>query len=180
MRRINEAKTRKQMIDPALEKAGWYLRDHARVGIEIPVDGYDDEPWNGVTDYCLYRENGEVMAVVEAKRATHDPRLAQQQAEHYATEITKRPNQSFKPFIFLTDGVDIYFLDSEVAAKRLVYGFFTPDDLERLLWHKQNQKPLESISINNVITDRAYQHEAIRVDRDGDRHRENPNDHVLD
>jgi hypothetical protein len=31
------------------------LRDPAQVGIEIPVDGYDAEPWNGITDYCLYR-----------------------------------------------------------------------------------------------------------------------------
>ncbi len=33
------------------------------------MDGYDAEPWNGVTDYCLYLPNGEVIAVVEAKRA---------------------------------------------------------------------------------------------------------------
>lgn len=49
------------MIDPQLEKAGWYLRDHSRVKIEIPVDGYDAEPWNGVKDYCLYRENRGVL-----------------------------------------------------------------------------------------------------------------------
>ena len=58
MRRISEKLTRKEMIDPQLEQADWYLRDHAKVKIEIPVDGYDAEPWNGVTDYCLYRENG--------------------------------------------------------------------------------------------------------------------------
>ncbi|MBK8781286.1 MAG: hypothetical protein IPO22_05685 [Anaerolineales bacterium] len=68
MRRVNEAQTRKEMIDPQLEHAGWYLRDHSKVKIEIPVDGYDAEPWNGVSDYCLYRENGEVLAVVEAKK----------------------------------------------------------------------------------------------------------------
>jgi len=45
-RQISEAKTRKEMIDPQLEKAGWYLRDHSKVKIEIPVDGYDKEPWN--------------------------------------------------------------------------------------------------------------------------------------
>ncbi len=60
-RRISEERTRKEMIDPQLEKAGWYLRDHSKVKIEIPVDGYDAEPWNGVSDYCLYRENGEVL-----------------------------------------------------------------------------------------------------------------------
>ena len=64
--RVSEELTRKEMIDPQLEKAGWYTRDHSRVRIEIPVDGYDAEPWNGVSDYCLYRENGELLAFVEA------------------------------------------------------------------------------------------------------------------
>jgi type I site-specific restriction endonuclease len=58
MRRISEELTRKEMIDPQLEKAGWYLRDRSKVKIDIPVDGYDAEPWNGVSDYTLYRENG--------------------------------------------------------------------------------------------------------------------------
>ena len=60
-RQINEDRTRKGMIDPQLEKAGWYLRDHSKVKIEIHVDGYDAEPWNGVSDYCLCRENGEAL-----------------------------------------------------------------------------------------------------------------------
>lgn len=130
------------------------------MGIEIPVDGYDAKPWNGVTDYCLYRANGEVIAVVEAKRTTHDPRLAQQQAEHYVCEIAK--HQSFQPFAFLTNGMDIYFYEYGVAPKRLLSGFFTSEDLERYLFLKQQQKPLNSIAIDNTITDRAYQHEAIR------------------
>jgi hypothetical protein len=63
LRKISEERTRKEMIDPSinsgqrpqLEKVGWYLRDHSKVKIEIPVDGYDAEPWNGVTDYCYLR-----------------------------------------------------------------------------------------------------------------------------
>jgi type I restriction enzyme R subunit len=35
----NEANTRKDLIDRALEKAGWSLKDSNQVGIEIPVDG---------------------------------------------------------------------------------------------------------------------------------------------
>ena len=86
-RQISEQRTRKEMIDPQLEKAGWYLHDYSKVKIEIPVDGYDAEPWNGVTDYCLYRENGEVLAVVEAKKTSVDVRLAQAQLEYYVKEI---------------------------------------------------------------------------------------------
>ena len=100
MRRISEEITRKEMIDPStlpmvagrspqLERAGWYLRDHAKVKIEIPVDGYDAEPWNGVSDYCLYRENGEVLAVMEAKKTVVDVRLAEAQLTHNVTEIEK-------------------------------------------------------------------------------------------
>ena len=49
------------LIDRVLETAGWNLKDPDEVGIEIPVDGYDAEPWNGVTDYCLYLPNGEFI-----------------------------------------------------------------------------------------------------------------------
>ncbi len=160
MRRISEELTRKEMIDPQLEKAGWYLRDHSKVKIEIPVDGYDAEPWNGVTDYCLYRENGEVLAVVEAKKTVVDVRLAEAQLTYYVTEIEK--HQSFRPFGFLANGHEIHFLDAGIAHKREVFGFFTREDLENLLYLRQNARPLSSVEINNHIVDRAYQHEAIR------------------
>ena len=54
---LNEATTRQDLIDPAIAKAGWNLEDISQVRFEIPVDGYDAEPWNGVTDYCLYQPN---------------------------------------------------------------------------------------------------------------------------
>jgi len=148
------------MIDPQLERAGWYLRDHSKVKVEIPVDGYDAEPLNGVTDYTLYRENGEVLAVVEAKRACVDVRLAEAQLTHYVTEIEK--HQSLKPFGFLANGREIHFVDVGFAPKREVYGFFTRVDLENLLYIRQNASPIGATEINNRIVDRSYQHEAIR------------------
>ena len=159
-RRISEETTRKQMIDPQLERAGWYLHDHSRIKEEIPVDGYDAEPWNGVTDYALYRENGEVLAVVEAKKTVVDVRLAQAQLEYYVKEIER--HQSFRPFGFLANGLEIYFEDVGHASKREVFGFFTREDLENLLYLRQNAQPLSSVEINNKIVDRSYQHEAIR------------------
>jgi hypothetical protein len=43
MHKTSEAETRRKMIDPSLERAGWNLKNHAQVGLEIPVDGYDKE-----------------------------------------------------------------------------------------------------------------------------------------
>ena len=43
-----EATTRKELIDPALEKAGWDLGNPDQVGIEIPVDGFDPAAWHAL------------------------------------------------------------------------------------------------------------------------------------
>ncbi len=66
---LNESETRALLVDPYLEKAGWKLGDRTQVLREIPVDGYDAEPWNGVTDYCLYQVlHGIVWAAPEDGR----------------------------------------------------------------------------------------------------------------
>jgi len=62
----------------------------------------------------------------------------------------------------MTNGKDIYFLDAGQANKCLVAGFFSPDDLERLLYIGQNQAPPASAPVNTEITNRAHQIEAIR------------------
>ncbi len=177
-----EATTRRQLIDPALTRAGWDVSDAEQVGIEIPVDGFDPTAWEalkaklkrlheqgapyetslpkGVCDYALYRANGEIIAVVEAKRTSVDPRLAEAQTEFYVTELEKR--QSIRPFAFMSNGYDIYFWDVGRANKRLVCGFFSPDDLENQLYLRENKVPLTAVPVNLDITDRAYQQEAVR------------------
>ena len=177
-----EARTRAELIDPALLRAGWDVRDPAKVGLEIPVDGTDPAAWQqlqatlqrlrgqhriaetplpaGISDYVLYRPNGEVIAVVEAKKTSVDPRLAQAQAEFYVDQIAQR--QSFRPFAFMTNGEAIYFLNAGMAHKREVFGFFSPRDLENLLFLRQSGTPLAETPIATRIADRPYQHEAIR------------------
>jgi type I site-specific restriction endonuclease len=157
---LNEAKTRVLHIDPQLRAADWKLSDRTQVRLEVPVDGYDAEPWNGVTDYCLYDPSGNALAVVEAKRCTRSPREADEQLRHYVTEIAKK--QSFAPFGFMANGHDIWFWEVGLANPRLVAGFFTPDDLVRLTFLRQNGLPLAATAINSSIVDRPYQHEAIR------------------
>jgi len=106
---LNEAQARYVLIDPALEKSGWNLSDRTQVGFEVPVDGYDAEPWNGVTDYCLFDPSGDVLAVIEAKRTCRSPREGEEQLRHYLTEIAKR--QGFVPFGFMTNGLNWHFWD---------------------------------------------------------------------
>jgi type I restriction enzyme R subunit len=157
---VNEAQTRALQIDPQLRAGDWRLTDRTQVRFEVPVDGYDAEPWNGVTDYCLYEASGNVLAVVEAKRCSRNAREADEQLRYYVTEIAKK--QPFAPFGFMANGHDIWFWEIGLANPHLVAGFFTPADLERLKFLRQNRRPLETTSINSSIVDRSYQHEAIR------------------
>jgi type I restriction enzyme R subunit len=98
--------------------------------------------------------------VIEAKRCSRNPREADEQLRHYVTEIAKR--QSFAPFGFMTNGDATHFWEVGLANPRLIAGFFTPDDLQRLLFIRQNGQPLAATPINTGIVDRPYQHEAIR------------------
>jgi type I site-specific restriction endonuclease len=124
-----EAKTRKDLIDPALAQAGWDVHNPDQVGLEIPVDGFDPAAWQalearlrrlpesraayaaallaGISDYVLYRPNGEIIAVVEAKRTSTDPRLAEAQIESHVTAASRR--QSFCLFAFMANRHDIQF-----------------------------------------------------------------------
>ena len=142
----SEAKTRKGLIDPALKKAGWDINNPDQVGIEIPVDEFDPQAWRaleaklrrlretgvvydvelpkGVSDYVLYRPDGDIIAVVEAKRTSIAPLLAQVQTEFYVREIARR--QDFAPFAFMTNGYRIEFWDVGHANPRQVAGFFPP------------------------------------------------------
>jgi type I restriction enzyme R subunit len=176
----NEAKTRIELIDSALAAAGWDVTNKEQVGIEIPVDGHmTANEWQsamrrlrergpvwqantprGISDYLLYHPNGEVLAVVEAKKTTIQPQLAKTQTAFYVEEIAR--HQSFRPFAFMTNGHEIRFWDVGRENDRLVHRFFTFDDLERLKAIRERQKPLENIAINPTITDRIYQQEAVR------------------
>lgn len=103
----SEPKARALLIDSQLEKADWKLGNRTQVLREIPVTGYDAEPADGVTDYTLYHPGGSVLAVVEARKFSRDPRGADKQLRHYLTEIAQR--QAYAPFGFMADGREIWF-----------------------------------------------------------------------
>jgi type I restriction enzyme, R subunit len=157
---LNEAKTRPLLIDPQLEKAGWNLSDRSQIQFEVPVQGYDPTPWNGFTDFCLYHSDGTVLAVIEAKRTARNAREGEEQFRQYVAEIAKK--QKVPPFGFMTNGLNHFFWEVGLAHPRSIAGFFSPEDLLRLRFIRENKKPLKDTPINKLTCERAYQHEAIR------------------
>ena len=78
----SEAETRVALIDDLLGEAGWRLtEDRDR---EFEVTGMPNDQGVGYVDYVLWGADGLPLAVVEAKKATVDPAVGQQQAKLYA------------------------------------------------------------------------------------------------
>jgi len=167
---INEATTRKEIIDKRLLKAGWDVNNPSQVTSELDIwvglpDGIEEPEYEHqgfqYADYVLLGDDGYPLAVVEAKKTSRDARIGQEQARQYAVNIQKNSGKDM-PFVFYTNGNDIYFWDTEKFPPRKVYGFPTKKDLERLLFLRKNQKPISQELINRDIADRPYQIEAIR------------------
>ncbi len=155
---ISEAETRKKYIDVALQEAAWVVGTNCT--IEEPVEGMPNPSGTGFADYVLWGKNSLPLAVVEAKKASVDPIVGSQQAKLYADCLEKKYGQ--RPLIFTTNGFE-FFYENDAAGypKREISGFFTQDEMQLEIDRRKLRKPLDVIEINNDITDRPYQKEAV-------------------
>lgn len=172
---MNEAKTRKELIDKQLQEAGWNINDQTQVGIEYDIsvglpDGVNEPqtPYQGhqYSDYVLYGKDGKVLAVVEAKKTSANAELGREQAKQYCQNIQNESGGEL-PFCFYTNGHEIFYWDLGNYPPKKVIGFPTRDDLERYSYIRRNRKPLAQELINTDIAGRDYQIHAIRSVMEG-------------
>ena len=160
---ISEYKTRKIYIDVDMKQMGWkFTGADADVQEEYPVDGMAGViGQKGYCDYVLFGKDGLPLAVVEAKRSSKDPNNGRKQARLYADRLEKKFGQ--RPMTFTTNGFETYFWDDVSGTQRPVSGIFSKDDLQKLMNRRKDRLDLMSIPINDRITDRYYQKDAIRA-----------------
>lgn len=155
---LTEAETRKKLIDIALQDAGWIIDNNCTV--EVPVTGMPTSTGTGYVDYVLWGKDNLPLAVVEAKKATVDTMVGSQQAKLYADCLQNQYGQ--RPLIFTSNGYEIYYTNDYMGfPRREVAGFFTQEELQLEVDRRKLRKPLESIEIDDDITNRPYQKEAV-------------------
>ena len=138
-------------IDALLKDAGWNLTDGSSVLFERAL------PDRTQADYVLCDRQGRPMAALEAKRASIDPIAAQDQGRHYAERLGV-------PFVFLSNGEEVRFLDRETDAHaRQIAGFHAQDDLERRVAARRVRRDLSTVAIDRKVVDRDYQIECIKA-----------------
>lgn len=155
---ISEAGTRKKYIDVALKEAGWIIGKN--VTEEEPVTGMPNATGTGYVDYVLWGKDNLPLAVVEAKKASVDPMVGSQQAKLYADCLQNKYGR--RPLIFTTNGFEFFYTNDFMGyPRREVSGFFTQEELQLEMDGRKQRIPLENIKINDAITNRPYQKEAV-------------------
>ena len=164
---FNEATTRKRLIDSLLVSAGWNVGANGKstdeVGQEIKVMYVGDHKGEGRADYVLYRkQDGRILAVVEAKKTSVDPAVGREQARMYADGIAATQN-GHRPIIFCTNGYETTIWNDAVGEPpRQVFGFYSKDSLEYLLTQNESRLPADQIKVDPKFSLHMYQLEAIK------------------
>lgn len=106
-------------IDQLLKDTEWRLTDGRSVRYEYPLDD------GGRADYALFDRQGRALAVLEAKSTSVSVSAGEAQGQRYADLLGV-------PFIFLSNGEEIWFRDKDQDAHfRKVETVFSQDDLAR-------------------------------------------------
>lgn len=171
----NEAETRQFLIDEYLREVGWEVHENhqtqrlkldektQKVSIETEVNSMPNKQNKGFVDYVLWGADGKPLAVIEAKRTSHDARKGQQQAKLYADALAKQYQQ--RPIIYYTNGFEIYCWDDRFYPPRKVHGFRNADQLARLVERRRSRDNITHAEINRDIAGsfgRTYQELAIK------------------
>ena len=160
---LSEFQTRKRFIDVDLKQMGWkFTGPDTDVQEEYPGNNMKGIPGKkGFVDYVLFGKDGLPLAVVEAKRTSKDPKTGRKQAVLYADCLERKFGR--RPMMFTTNGFETDFWDDQTSPNRNVSGVFSKDDLQKLINRREERQNLNDIPINDKITDRYYQKEAIRA-----------------
>ena len=131
---MNEAETRAELIDPALQAAGWGVVAGSRVYREHITSGRllgaGKRGTPEIADYVLSFRNLR-LAVIEAKRRDLPVTEGLAQAKRYAGKLQTR-------FAYATNGVGLYQVDMATGAEGHVTAYPGPEALWALVFAQQN------------------------------------------
>ncbi len=138
-------------IDALLKDAGWDLTDGSSVMFEYALEDGTQ------ADYALCDRQG------------HPNGGAGSETGEYGSDFrtgpgAPLPEQFGVPFVFLSNGEEMWFLDRETDAHaRQIAGFYSQDGLERRIAPRGVRRDLSTVETDRRIVDRDYQNECIEA-----------------
>jgi type I restriction enzyme R subunit len=132
----NEAETRAELIDPALQQAGWGIvpgsivkREYSIAPGHISSALYRDAPLKA--DYLLTYKNTQLV-VIEAKAENKGYTEGLQQAKHYGELL-------YLPYVASTNGKQIRWVDMITGEETDIENYPTPDEVWQSIYKDVNE-----------------------------------------
>ena len=134
---MNESETRAELIDPALQAAGWGVVPESKVlrerNCQITdgrLQGAGQRSKPEIADYILVYRNTK-LAVIEAKKRDLPVTEGVGQAKQYAGKLQLR-------FTYSTNGIGIYQIDMQEGGEGEIEAYPTPEELWQMTFAEEN------------------------------------------
>ncbi len=157
----DEEENKKLYMSACLREAGWAIVNRTNqalpcsAGIQMLLDNGD------TVDYVLYGRDNKPLAIIEY--STTSKNLVEGRARGIEKANQMSIKLGYKPIVYYTNGYHIYVIDQLGYKPRRVFQFHSIEELELLKLRGTMRGDISNPVIDDNITNRDYQKEAIRA-----------------
>ena len=156
----DEEENKKLYMAACLREAGWPIVNQpdqampCSAGINMLLDDGDS------VDYVLYGRDNRPLAIIEYTTTTKNLIEGRTKGIEKANKMAVK--LGYKPVVYYTNGYHIYIIDQLGYRPRRVFQFHSIEELELLKLRGTMRQDISNPAIDDNITNRDYQKDAIR------------------
>lgn len=156
----DENENKKLFLRASLREAGWPIVNRANTAmpeaaaVDCLLDSGDS------VDYVLYGRDNKPLAIIEQTATAKN--LVEGRTKGIEKANQMAANYGYKPVVYYTNGYYIYCIDQLGYPPRRVFNFHSIEELELLKLRRTMRQDITNPTIDDNITNRDYQKNAIR------------------
>lgn len=157
----DESENRKLFLEASFRESGWPVVNRASTSLPGAVSLDCKLDTGDTVDYVMYGRDNKPLAIVEYKTTSQDLVAGRMKVIATANQLAQK--YGYKPIAYYTNGYHIYCIDQLGYPPRRVFQFHSLDELELLRLRATNRTDISAPEIDDTITNRDYQKNAIRA-----------------
>lgn len=156
----DENENKKLFLCASLREAGWPIVNRANTAmpeaaaVDCLLDSGDS------VDYVLYGRDNKPLAIIEQTATAKNLVEGRTKGIEKANQMAAK--YGYKPVVYYTNGYYIYCIDQLGYPPRRVFNFHSIEELELLKLRRTMRQDITNPTIDDNITNRDYQKNAIR------------------
>ena len=156
----DENENKKLFLRASLREAGWPIVNRANIAmpeaaaVDCLLDSGDS------VDYVLYGRDNKPLAIIEQTATAKNLVEGRTKGIEKANQMAAK--YGYKPVVYYTNGYYIYCIDQLGYPPRRVFNFHSIEELELLKLRRTMRQDITNPTIDDNITNRDYQKNAIR------------------